>query len=143
MNEQIEIAVVTDLTNNQIDQLVLLYRNEFWSNRRSRSDVESMLANTDIVIGVEDRSNNIVGFVRILTDYVYKAIVFDLIVHPKWRGKKVGKFLMNTVINHPKLRNVEHFDLNCLPKMYEFYEQWEFTAEVGELGFMRRFNNTQ
>ncbi len=50
---------------------------------------------------------------------------------------------MNTIINHPELSDVEHFDLNCLPEMYKFYEQWEFTADVGELGFMRRFNKKQ
>jgi len=47
---------------------------------------------------------------------------------------------MDSIINHNRLRNVEHFDLNCLPEMYPFYEKWGFTAELGGLGFMRKFN---
>jgi len=71
---------------------------------------------------------------------VYKATIFDLIIHPKWRGQNIGKTLMDSIINHNRLRNVEHFDLNCLPEMYPFYEKWGFTAELGGLGFMRKFN---
>ncbi len=100
-----------------------------------------MLSNSSIVLGVENEECDLVGFIRVLTDFVYKAIIFDLIVHPKWRGNKVGKLLMDSIINHPELTDVEHFDLNCLPKMYKFYEQWSFTSVLGELGFMRRFTN--
>ena len=141
MNEQLKLTIITNLTDTQVDQLVELYSNEFWCNKRKRNDVDRMLAKTDIIIGAEDRAHDLVGFVRVLTDYVYKAIIFDLIVHPNWRGKKVGKLLMDSVIKHPRLSHVEHYDLNCLPEMYKFYELWEFTADVGELGFMRRFNN--
>jgi GNAT superfamily N-acetyltransferase len=141
MDEQLEIAVVTKLTDKQIDQLVEFYHNEFWCNKRKRSDVDRMLANSDIIVGVEDRSHDLVGFVRVLTDYIYKAIIFDLIVQPEWRGHKIGELLMDATINHPALSDVEHFDLNCLPEMYKYYERWAFTADVGELGFMRRYNN--
>lgn len=140
MNEQSEFSVTAELAEKQIDQLVALYRNEFWCNERKRSDVDKMLANSDIIIGVEDKAHDLVGFARVLTDHVYKAIIFDVIVHPRWRGKKIGRLLMDAVINHSELRGVEHIDLNCLPEMYKFYEHWGFTAEVGELGFMRRFS---
>ena len=51
------------------------------------------------------------------------------------------RFLTRQLLNHSELKNIEHFDLNCLPEMFKYYEQWAFTADVGELGFMRRFNN--
>ena len=138
-----ELSIVTSLDDKEIDQLLDLYGNEFWCNERERSDVVKMLNNTDILLVVKNGSNDLVGFARILTDYVYKATIFDLIVHPKWRGKKIGKLLMDAIINHQMLHNVEHFDLNCLPEMYPFYEHWGFTAEVGDLGFMRKFNHEQ
>jgi GNAT superfamily N-acetyltransferase len=72
-----------------------------------------------------------------------KATIYDLIVHSDWRGKQLGRFLMDSVINHPDLKDVGHFDLNCLPEMYKFYQKWGFTTELGKLGFMRRFNSGQ
>ena len=100
-----------------------------------------MLQHSDIVAGVKNTSSNLVGFVRVLTDYVYKATIYDLVVHPEWRGRKIGKLLMDTVLNHPELHNIEHFDLYCLPEMYPFYARWGFTENVSGLGFMRKFNH--
>jgi GNAT superfamily N-acetyltransferase len=135
-----KVSVINSLSKKQIEQLVSLYKREFWCEKRKKLDVVKMLENTNITIGVVTETYDLVGFVRVLTDYVYKAIIFDLIVHPDWRNKKLGKLLMDSVIKHPQLKNIEHFDLNCLPEMYPFYEKWGFTNELGELGFMRKFN---
>ena len=135
-----DLSLVYELTDSQIDQLLSLYRNEFWCKNRQREPVVRMLEHSDIVIGVVDTSDKLLGFARVLTDFTFKAILFDVIVHPDWRGKKMGSLLMNSVINHPKLKDVEHIDLNCLPEMQPYYQKWGFTVDVGKLSFMRRFN---
>ena len=136
------VSITHKLSSNQIDQLVELYRNEFWCNTRTRSNVEKMLLHSDIVIGLIDSDNNLIGFVRVLTDYVYKVMIYDLIIHPDCRGKQLGKVLMDEIISHPELKAIPHFDLYCLPEMFAFYQQFGFTAEVGGLGVMRRDNTT-
>lgn len=55
----------------------------------------------------------------------------------------IGGLLMAGVLNHPKLSNVEHFDLNCLPETVGFYNKWEFTTDLGELKHMRRHHNVK
>ena len=135
-----EYLIVNTLNESDQMQLIELYRNEFWCNTRQCHDVETMLKNTDIVVGVKTNENELIGFVRVLTDYVYKATIYDLIVHPNWRKRNVGKLLMDTIISHRDLKNIEHIDLSCLPAMCPFYEKWGFTTEMGELGFMRKFN---
>ena len=108
---------------------------------RRREDIDKVLANSDIVIGVENNTDaRLIGFCRILTDYIYKAVVYDVIVHPEFRSRQLGKLLMDSVIHHPDLSEVGHFDLNCLPHMVKFYRRWGFTDELGELKFMRRNN---
>lgn len=134
------LTIVNTLSDSDIDQLVDLYANEFWCNKRCKNDVSLMLLNTDITIGIKDETDKLVGFTRVLTDFVYKATIYDVIVHMDWRGKDIGKQLMDSIMNHEKLKHIEYFDLNCLPEMYPFYEKWGFTTEVGELGFMRKFN---
>lgn len=136
--EQTEFSLIPNLTDIQIDQLVALYKNEFWCNTRLRPDVEKMLLHTDVMIGAIDTHDKLIGYVRVLTDYIYKATIYDLIVHPDWRNKNLGRKLMDAIIYHPKLRDVQHFDLHCLPAMYPFYEKWGFTTNLGKVGIMRR-----
>ena len=93
-----EITIVSNLNNSDIDQLIDLYKNEFWCNKRKREGIEKMLKNTDIIIAAKNNKNELIGFIRVLTDYVYKATIFDLIVHPGWRGKHIGKLLMDSVL---------------------------------------------
>lgn len=135
-----EITLITTLSSEQVDELVGLYRNEFWCNSRSRPDIDKMLRNTDIVIGAVNGTGKLVGFARVLTDFVYKATIYDLIIHLDWRKKNLGRKLMDAIIGHPKLKDVEHFDLNCLPEMLPFYEKWNFSSDLNGLCFMRRFN---
>ena len=130
--------IVETLTESQISDLMELYKNEFWCNQRTREDVVKMLAATDVIIGLVDESDRLIGFTRVITDFVYRAIVFDVIVKPTHRKIGLGAKLMDAVVNHPKLQAVETSGLNCLPKMIPFYERWNFTDDVGEMKFMKR-----
>jgi len=131
---------LTYLRAHQIDQLHSLYKNEFWCNARTKPDIEKMLKHSSIIIAFEDATENLIAFCRLLTDYTYKATLYDLIVHPDYRGKQLGKLVMDAVFRHPELMDVEHIDLNCLPEMKAFYQHWGFTDEVGELIHMRYFS---
>jgi len=138
----IEYRVITQLNELQKDELLALYKNEFWCSDRKRKDIDTVLTNSDIVIGLETTDGRLIGFSRVLTDYIYKAVIYDLIVHPEFRGLQLGKLLLDTIIQHPDLTAVGHFDLNCLPHMMEFYKRWGFTEELGALKFMRRKNKS-
>ncbi|KOP24799.1 GCN5 family acetyltransferase [Hapalosiphon sp. MRB220] len=143
--------VVEQLTEAQISDLLDLYKNEFWSHKRTRDQVEKMLAASDIVIGLVDECDRLVAFTRILTDFIYRATIYDVIVKPSHRNMGLGAKLMESVINHPKLNSVEVLALYCLPEMINFYQRWGFTVDVDELRLMFRgnkihpdnFNNSQ
>jgi GNAT superfamily N-acetyltransferase len=130
--------IVETLTESQISDLMDLYQNEFWCNQRTREDVVKMLAATDVIIGLVDESDRLIAFTRVITDFVYRAIVFDVIVKPTHRKLGLGAKLMDAVVNHPKLQAVETSGLNCLPKMIPFYKRWDFTDDMGEIKSMRR-----
>lgn len=130
---------VESLTENQILDLMELYRHEFWSQERTHQDVVRMLAATDLLIGLVDESDRLLGFTRVLTDFVYRATVYDLIVKSSHRGLGLGAQLMQTLLSHPKLQTVEFIHLSCLPEMVPFYERWGFTSDMGGILYMRRF----
>ena len=47
-----------------------LYKNEFWSDKRTREDVVKMLAATDVIIGLVDECDRLIGITRVITDFV-------------------------------------------------------------------------
>jgi len=130
---------VDGLTDDHVDDLLRLYRNEWWTAEREREDVVQMLDGSDEVVAFVDRdSGGLVAFARVLTDYAYKALVLDVIVAESHRGEGLGDRLLEALVDHPRLADVEHVELYCLGEMVAFYERWGFTDDLGDLRLMRR-----
>lgn len=109
--------------------LMELYRHEWWTNQRREEDVARMLQHTDLVVGAcTDPGGQLVGFARVLTDRVFKAVVFDVIVAHAQRRAGLGQRLIDYVLNHQMLAGVRHVELYCKPEMIPFYEKLGFTA---------------
>ncbi|YAF95842.1 MAG: GNAT family N-acetyltransferase [Nodularia sp. CChRGM 3473] len=132
--------IIENLTENQIAELVDLYKNEFWSKKRTYQDVAKMLDASDIIIGLVDDSAQLIGFTRVLTDFVYRATIYDVIIKPTHRNLGLGAKLMDAIIHHPQIRAVENIALYCLPEMIPFYQRWGFTNETGGIQLMFRYN---
>lgn len=135
---------IDKLSEAQVEQLVELYQGEWWTRGRTLADVHRMLAHTDIVVGFSESSvsgqpgcGRLAAFARVLTDGVYKALIFDFIVAAPHRGCGLGRALMEVLLAHPRLKDVRHLELYCLPELVPFYRRWGFTDELGTLRFMR------
>lgn len=133
-----DYTIIHELSPGQLDDLMQLFAPEFWTSHRNRQDVARMIANTDLVFAAVDSDGHLVGFCRVMTDFVYRATLFDVIVSPQVRGEGVGKLLVDAVLNHPRLRDVEAIDLSCKPEMLPFYEKWGFSTDLSGTIFMRR-----
>lgn len=127
------------LDDAQVQELLNLYRGEWWSRTRTLEDVVRMLSNTTLVFGFLDRSTDqLVAFARVLTDGVYKAFLFDVIVHSAHRNKGLGQMMMDAVIQYPRVRTVETLELYCNPELAPFYETWGFSTNCAGCVLMRR-----
>jgi GNAT superfamily N-acetyltransferase len=131
------VRLIDRLDGDLPEQLHRLFLAEWWTHRRDLDEVRRMLEGSDVVIGLVD-DDELVGFARVVTDFVYKALVLDVIVREDRRGTGLGERLMDEVVGHARLRDVQHFELYCRPGLVPFYERWGFTHELGELRFMRR-----
>ncbi|MEI3648763.1 MAG: GNAT family N-acetyltransferase [Dolichospermum lemmermannii FEM_B0920] len=134
-----DYQVVNQLDETQISELVELYKNEFWSHNRTYQGVVRMLAASDIIIALVNEEKELIAFCRILTDFVYRGVLYDVIVKPSYRKMGFGAKLLDEVVNHPQLKEVENMALFCLPEMIPFYQQWGFTNEVVKLELMYRY----
>lgn len=129
---------IHELSSRHVAELHELYRSEWWTSDRTAADIEVMLANSSFVFGLVTEADHLVGFARVLSDRVYKAVIFDVIVSAEHRGEGLGDELMQWILAHPELERVRHFELYCLPEMQPFYARFGFGGELGSVAMMRR-----
>ena len=80
--------LIERLNEAQVEQLLALYRQEWWTHHRRLDDVRRMLAATGIILALEDsETGELVAFARVLTDNVYRAHLSDVIVKESHRGQ--------------------------------------------------------
>lgn len=112
----------------QAAALQALYEHAPWARGRSVDGIRRMLAGTDYHFSAWDSTGGgqrLVGFARVLTDGIYRATLWDVVVHPDYQGRGVGEDLMNRILTHPVLSTVEKFWLNTRDKS-SFYEKFGF-----------------
>ncbi len=131
------MKVIYDFTDEQILQLYRMYQNEWWTKGRSFEDTASCVAGAQVCVGILDGNRQLKGFARVVTDFTFKAIIFDLIVSPEYRGAGLGRRLISLITKHENLKEVHHFELYCLPESQGFYEKIGFSDDLGGLKLMR------
>ncbi|MGK7939259.1 MAG: GNAT family N-acetyltransferase [Crocosphaera sp.] len=129
--------IIETFNSEQIKNLYQLYKVSWWANKREIPDINIMLANSDINLGIcEQPSQKLVGFTRVLTDFIYRAVIWDVMVASDYQKQGLGSQLIKEVLNHPKLKNVEIFMLVCLPEMIPFYQKFGFNYEEDQYKMM-------
>jgi len=106
--------------------LVQLYERAPWAKGRTAEETSRMLENTDLALSVWE-GERLIGFGRVLTDYVYRASIWDVIVDPDYQGQDIGTQIMQRILQHPDLKQVELFWL-CTRDKQTFYEKLGFSA---------------
>ena len=129
--------IIKKLNKKQKKELYKLYKKEWWTKKRKPKDIKKMLKHTDIILGIVDKDKKLIGFVRVLSDFTYKAEIYDLIIDKKYRDKKLGTLLIKKILNHKKLKSIEHFSLQCTNEMVKYYKKLGFTEKLGDLVYMR------
>lgn len=132
-------AIINHLTENQIQELCKLYQTTWWAKGRQLPDVQKMLKNSDIIVALcEPQTEQILGFSRILTDYVYRAFLLDVVIRDNYRQQGLGKMLMEAIVNHPDLKEIEGLILFCQSEVIPFYQKWGFLGKSDKLEIMIR-----
>lgn len=107
--------------------LLRLFEQAPWAKGRTVEDAREMLSHTDLVISAWD-DNRLVGFGRVLTDYVYRVSIWDVIVDTDYQGQDIGTEIIERILHHPTVKRVELFWL-CTRDKQSFYETLGFSAK--------------
>lgn len=113
--------------------LETMYAKEWWTKGRTAERINKMLAGSDVVIGCCNKSNTLVGFARVLTDYTYKAFIFDVIVATEFRSSGLGREILQRILNHPDLAEVVSFELYCPESLIPYYQKNGFELSDSRL----------
>lgn len=108
-----------------VDQLQALFQaGAFWARDRKPDDLEIALENSNPVISAWD-GDRLIGFARATSDGVYRATIWDVVVHPDYQGAGLGRKLVQTVLSHPQVCRVERVYL-MTTNQQEFYKKIGF-----------------
>ena len=121
-------SAVTFSETNDLDaaHLLRLFHQAPWAKNRTVADAAEMLRQSDLVICAWD-GDRLVGFGRVLTDFVYRATIWDVIVDQAYQKQGIGTQVVQRMLNHPRLNKVELFWL-CTRRP-GFYEKLGFSSK--------------
>lgn len=129
--------IIGVIESDRLPELMDLFAGAWWASDRTRDDVERMLTQSDLVVGIV-ADGVLAAFARVLTDFAYVALILDVVVAEDRRGTGLGRRLMDAVVHHDRLAGVRSLELVCQPELIGFYARWGFTDRVGRSLLMRR-----
>jgi ribosomal protein S18 acetylase RimI-like enzyme len=100
----------------------------FWARDRAVEDLAIALSHSNPAIGAWD-SNRLVGFARATSDGVYRATIWDVVVHPAYQGAGIGRKLVERILRDPAIIIVERVYL-VTTHQQSFYEKLGFTVNA-------------
>ncbi|HEY9620986.1 MAG TPA: GNAT family N-acetyltransferase [Crinalium sp.] len=96
----------------------------FWAKDRDMEKMAIAIANSKPVVSVWD-GDRLIGFARATSDGVYRATIWDVVIHPDYQGAGLGRKMVETVLMHPHVNRVERVYLMTTHQQ-EFYKRIGF-----------------
>jgi GNAT superfamily N-acetyltransferase len=112
--------------------------NSYWAKGRSLEIVKKTL-NKSLCFGVYFSEKQI-GLARIITDYTTFAHLCDVYILEEYRGKNLGKRLIQTVLEYPALSGIKRWSL-CTDDAHGLYKKFNFTSLANPDQWMERIKS--
>ncbi len=102
-----------------------------WSRRPLRK-VKKAIQHSFLVVTLwEQRGQRrrLVGFSRATSDHAFNATIWDVVVHPDYQGKGLGKSLMRYVVKKLRNEDISNITLFADPHVVDFYRNLGFMPD--------------
>jgi GNAT superfamily N-acetyltransferase len=129
-------TISTDPARLDVETICDFLKRAYWANTRPREKTERALANS-LVFGVYEGSKQI-GLARVVTDYSIFAYLCDVFIHEDYRAHGLGKWLMQTIMEHPELQDVRRW-LLATSDAHDLYKKYGFTPIADPERWMQNF----
>ena len=91
-----EFTISTDQTKLDLELICNFLQSAYWASNRSRETILKSLEHS-LCFGLYHHRQQI-GMARVITDFATFAYLCDVFVTDDYRGRGLGKFLMQTVL---------------------------------------------
>jgi len=119
-------TISTDKSRLNLDTIHrFLSEDSYWARDRTLKQTQTAIQNS-ICFGMYDGARQI-GFARVVTDRSTFAYLGDVFILEEFRGRSLGKWLMETIISHPELHGLRRWVL-ATRDAHGLYEQFGFSA---------------
>lgn len=129
-------TISTDPARLDIDAICDFLTRAYWANTRPRERTERAIQNS-LVFGVYDGDKQI-GVARVVTDYSIFAYLCDVFIHEDYRSHGLGKWLIQTIMNHPDLKEMRRWVL-VTNDAHGLYKHFGFTSIEDPEHWMQMF----
>jgi GNAT superfamily N-acetyltransferase len=101
-----EFTLDTDRERLPLDTIVGWLSETYWAKHRSRADIKRSWA--EPVIGFcLYHGETPIGCARVVSDFVTIGYLADVLILPEWRGKGLGMWMMESILEHPQVQGVD------------------------------------
>jgi GNAT superfamily N-acetyltransferase len=129
-----EFIISTDRERLSLDVIHGFLTNCYWAKGVPREIVARSIEHA-LCFGIYDGSGAQVGFARVISDFATVAYVGDVFVLETHRGRGLGKWLMECIVQHPALQNLRRWILTTRDA-HALYSQVGFTPVKAPERFM-------
>jgi GNAT superfamily N-acetyltransferase len=140
MNWTKDIFTISDEPERlQLEVIVEYLARAYWSNQRPRVVIEKSLKHS-ICFGVYENKTQI-GFARVVSDHATFAYLADVFIIELHQGHGLGKWLVQTILEHPELQGLRRWIL-ATRDAHGLYAQYGFTSLEHPDRYMTKFDPT-
>jgi GNAT superfamily N-acetyltransferase len=118
-------TISSDPARLDMDAICSFLARSYWAAERDR-DTTRRAVEHSLCFGVYEGERQI-GFARVVTDCATFAWLADVFVDENYRGRGLGKWLVQTVLSHPDLQSVPRWFL-ATRDAHELYRRFGFAA---------------
>lgn len=116
------IQYTTDIETVVWSEMVTLFERAPLGKLRKSEELERAFHNSQLKLFAYD-GNRLVGTGRVLSDGVWRAVIYDVAVLPEYRGKGIGSTLIRELVERA---GVDIIMLFAAPGKEQFYERFGF-----------------
>ncbi|MGJ3248927.1 MAG: GNAT family N-acetyltransferase [Elainellaceae cyanobacterium] len=102
-----------------------------WSRRPLRK-VKKAIQHSFLVVSMWEQhgaQRRLIGFSRATSDHAFNATIWDVVVHPDFQSRGLGKALMRQVIKKLRSEDISNITLFADPHVIDFYRSLGFMPD--------------
>lgn len=102
-----------------------------WSRRPLRK-VKKALQYSFLVVSMWEQrgqKRRLIGFARATSDHAFNATIWDVVIHPTYQSRGLGKALMKYMIKKLRSEDISNITLFADPHVVDFYRRLGFILD--------------